>query len=70
MNVALRASLPAAHSADAIDVVQVAFEPSADGEAWLLSSDFSLSLSPALEDAVNRGIPLYFLVEFEASRNK
>ena len=68
MNVALMASLPAAHSADAIDVVQVAFEPSADGEAWLLSSDFSLSLSPALEDAVNRGIPLYFLVEFELRR--
>jgi len=68
LNVALMASLPAAHSADAIDVVQVAFEPSADGEAWLLSSDFVLSLSPALEDAVNRGIPLYFLVEFELRR--
>ncbi len=68
LNVALMAFLPAAHSADAIDVEQVAFEPSADGEAWLLSSDFSLTLSPALEDAVNRGVPLYFLVEFELRR--
>ena len=65
---ALMALMPAAHSADAIDVEQVAFEPSADGEAWVLSSDFSLTLSPALEDAVNRGVPLYFLVEFEMRR--
>ena len=62
------ALLSASYSADAIDVEQVAFEPSADGEAWLLSSDFSLTLSPALEDAVNRGVPLYFLVEFELRR--
>jgi hypothetical protein len=68
LNVALMALLSASYSADAIDVEQVAFEPSADGEAWLLSSDFSLTLSPALEDAVNRGVPLYFLVEFELRR--
>ncbi|MEI6547945.1 MAG: DUF4390 domain-containing protein [Burkholderiales bacterium] len=70
LNVALMALLSASYSADAIDVEQVAFEPSADGEAWLLSSDFSLTLSPALEDAVNRGVPLYFLVEFELRRSR
>ncbi len=68
LNVALMALLSAPCSADAIDVEQVAFEPSADGEAWVLSSDFSLTLSPALEDAVNRGVALFFLVEFEMRR--
>ena len=29
---------------------------------------FALSLSPQLEDAVNKGVPLYFLVEFELLR--
>jgi hypothetical protein len=62
---ALLAWLPAARSADTIDVLRVGVEPSADGEAWLLSADFALSLSPQLEDAVNRGVALQFLVEFE-----
>ncbi len=65
---ALLAWLPAARSADAIDVLNVRVEPSADGEAWLLSADFSLALTPQLEDAVNKGVPLYFLVEFELLR--
>ncbi|HMS78791.1 MAG TPA: DUF4390 domain-containing protein, partial [Burkholderiaceae bacterium] len=37
-------------------------------EAWLLSADFSLALTPQLEDAVNKGVPLFFLVEFELLR--
>jgi hypothetical protein len=65
---ALLAWLPAARSADTIDVLNVRVEPSVDGEAWLLSADFSLSLTPQLVDAVNRGVPLYFLVEFELLR--
>lgn len=67
---ALLAWLPAARSADTIDVLRVGIEPSADGEAWLLSADFTLALSPALEDAVNRGVPLFFLVEFELLRSR
>ena len=65
---ALLAWLPAARSADTIDVLNVGIEPSTDGEAWLLSADFSLALTPQLEDAVNKGVPLYFLVEFELLR--
>ena len=65
---ALLAWLPAARSSDKIDVVNVAMLPSADGEAWLLSADFMLSLSPQLEEVVNRGVPLFFLVEFELLR--
>jgi hypothetical protein len=65
---ALLAWLPAARSSDSIDVLKVEVEPSADGEAWLLSADFTLALTPQLEEAVNRGVPLYFLVEFELLR--
>lgn len=65
---ALLAWLPAARSADTIDVLQVGVEPSPDGEAWLLSADFALSLSPQLEEAVSKGVPLTFLVEFELTR--
>lgn len=65
---ALLAWLPAARSADTIEVLTVAVEPSADGEAWLLSADFALSLSPQLEEAVSKGVPLTFLVEFELMR--
>ena len=32
---------------------------------YLLDADFGLSLSPALEDAVSKGMPLNFLVEFQ-----
>ncbi|WP_264193878.1 DUF4390 domain-containing protein [Methylobacillus caricis] len=34
-------------------------------EAYLLDADFELTLSPAVEDAVNKGMPLNFLVEFQ-----
>jgi len=39
----------------------------ADG-GWNLSADFDFDLPSNLEDAVNKGIPLYFLVEFELIR--
>jgi hypothetical protein len=65
---ALLAWLPAARSSDRIDVLNLAMAPSADGEAWLLSADFMLVLGPQLEEVVNRGVPLYFLVEFELLR--
>lgn len=59
---------PAARAADAFEVLRAAMEPSAEGEAWLLSADFSITLTPTLEDAVNRGITLVFAVDFELVR--
>jgi hypothetical protein len=64
----LLAWLPAAEPAEAIDVRKISLVPSADGDAWLLSADFTLSLTQALEDAVNRGLPLVFVAEFELLR--
>ena len=41
-------------------------EPAEDG--WKLDAEFDVQFSPRLEEAVNRGVPLYFVVEFELSR--
>jgi hypothetical protein len=52
--------------ADGIEVSSVSLEPSEDG--WNLDAAFDVQFSPRLEEAVNRGVPLYFVVEFELSR--
>jgi hypothetical protein len=56
---------PALH-AEGIEVTSVNLEPSEDG--WNLDAAFDVQFSPRLEEAVNRGVPLYFVVEFELSR--
>ena len=38
-----------------------------EGEV-LLNAEFDLSLNPTLEEALNRGIPLYFVLEVEVAR--
>ena len=40
-----------------------------EGEV-LLNAEFDLTLNPTLEEALQRGIPLYFLLEFELSRSR
>lgn len=40
-----------------------------EGEV-LLNAEFDLALNPTLEEALQRGIPLYFLLEFELSRSR
>ena len=37
-------------------------------EAYYLEADFEISLNPTLEEALNKGVPLYFLLEFEVIR--
>jgi Domain of unknown function (DUF4390) len=36
-------------------------------ESYSLSTDFDISLSPVIEDALNKGVPLTFLLEFQLS---
>ncbi len=56
-------------SPEVIEVVEVRMEPAeAPDSGWALSSTFNFELNPRLEEAVNRGLPLYFVVEFELSR--
>jgi hypothetical protein len=60
--------LPAAGRADDIHVSQAAL--AATDDAYVLSADFEFDLSARLEDALSKGVPLYFLVEFEATRSR
>lgn len=43
-------------------------EAADDGNGWLLSADFEMPLTRSLAEAVNLGVPLYFIVEFELRR--
>jgi hypothetical protein len=61
----LAAVLPA--FADGIEVRTASLV--ADEEVgWQLDAQFDIRFSPRLEEAVNRGVPLYFVVDFELSR--
>ena len=40
-----------------------------DGD-WLLSAAFQIELSPGLEDAVQKGVVLYFQTEFDLTRSR
>jgi len=37
---------------------------------WLLSATFQIELSPGLEDAVQKGVVLYFQTEFDITRSR
>jgi len=61
------AALPAAPAiADDIEVVNASLESVDDNYA--LNARFDFELSPRLEEAINKGLPLYFLIEFELTR--
>ena len=64
----LLGGMPTARGSDVIEVASVRIEPSAEGDAWLLSADFVVPLPARLEDAVQRGVALYFVAEFELVR--
>jgi hypothetical protein len=60
----MTAAVPAA--ADRIDVRKASLQPSEDG--YILEADFEIALTAPLEDALNKGVPLYFTFEFEVIR--
>jgi Domain of unknown function (DUF4390) len=49
-----------------LDVVSAGL--SAEDDAYVLNADFRAELTARLEDVVSRGVPLYFVVEFELTR--
>lgn len=59
-------SVPSWASADGIEVRTARIAPTEEG--WQLEAQFDIQFSPRLEEAVNRGVPLYFIVEFELAR--
>jgi hypothetical protein len=50
------------------EIRSVALTPSDD--FYILDTDVALELTPQLEDVVSRGVPLYFVAEFELSRRR
>jgi ribosomal protein L29 len=63
---ALALFIPLHASAEGIAVTNATLENAEDG--LQLNADFDLQISQRLEEAVTRGVPLYFVVEFELSR--
>lgn len=55
-----------AYAADGIEIEQAHLEDSSEG--YRLSSTFAFDLNRGLEDALNRGIPLYFTTEIEITK--
>ncbi|HTH58968.1 MAG TPA: DUF4390 domain-containing protein [Paraburkholderia sp.] len=52
--------------ADTISVQRASLQ--ADQSGWSLDARFDFDLNSSLEDAVNKGIPLYFTTDFELTR--
>lgn len=63
---ALLLILPATVHAEGIEVKSAELE--IVEEALVLNADFDISLSPALEDALNKGVPLNFITDFELKK--
>lgn len=66
LGMAFSLAVAPAHAADAVEIVQAHLEGSDEG--YKLSATFGLQLNSGLEDAINRGIPLYFTTEVEITR--
>jgi hypothetical protein len=53
----------------AVDTITVkAAELRADEDSYVVSAEFDLAFNPTLEEAVQKGVPLYFVFEFEILR--
>ncbi len=56
----------AARASEGIDFIDATLEATDDG--YRLSSSFNVELTRSLEDALTRGVPLYFVLQVEISR--
>ena len=63
---ALALGMVSAARADTIAVK--AAELRADEDMYVLNAEFDLAFNPTLEEAVQKGVPLYFVFEFELLR--
>lgn len=63
----LGAVFAAPSRADGIEIRQAALATSAEDGTYL-EAEFEITLTPVLEDALNKGVPLYFLLEFQLTR--
>jgi len=61
------AGAPAAH-ASGIEIGKISVEGADDG--FVLNADFEIALNSNLEDAISKGVALYFVVDFELTRKR
>lgn len=61
---------PAAPSALADGIAIRTAELSVDDEGYSLDADYQIELNQTLEDALNKGVVLYFELEFELTRSR
>lgn len=66
--VALAALLPLTVRAQNATVQSASLEATEDG--YQLNADIDLQLTPLLQDAVRKGVPLYFVAEFQLTRGR
>lgn len=59
-----------ADASDRIEVRSAELRPADDGDGLALDATFDFDLPWVLEDAVSRGVPLYFVVDFELYRSR
>lgn len=62
----LGAGMASVANAAGIEPQRASLNPGEDG--WSLSAEFGIDLGPHLEDAVTRGVPLYFSLEVVVDR--
>ncbi len=65
---ALALAWSAGASATNIEIGRISLE--GNDEGYALDADFEIELNPRLENAINKGVPLYFQVEFELTRKR
>ena len=65
---ALAVAALVATSAAADTIVAKSAELHAEEDGYYLNAEFEFSLNPTLDEALQKGIPLYFLLEFELTR--
>lgn len=59
-----------AHPAWASSIEASSARLTANEDSYVLSADFNIDLGPYLEEIITRGIPLYFQLELEITRNR
>ncbi len=64
----LAAALTRPAFAQASEVRQFALQPAPEG--YLVDAEFAFELNPRLVEALNNGVPLVFVVEFELTRSR
>lgn len=59
---------PAQANTESIEIRNARLVLGSGGDAWTLSADFAVPLPGRLEEAVNQGVALYFVVDLEVFR--